>query len=229
MSTRLTAFREELLPAALFADRAFAACSALESGAEVFLRTGDAKNLLEEVLPLAVFAKFFDAIERRVRCRYLGGSGDEADAELVLSGRTVELGFYPSRILVEVTCAEDSKKAYLRREALAVQGGVFLGTDIARSAPRHHPDSRIISRAVAQDPDHYPSELADLVSAAIAKKAGKHYDPPRVLVVRYDPDGFLDPAMLRSMLAAVIVPEGASGISAVFLTDCSSGNVSHVW
>lgn len=70
---------KEALPAADFADRAFAALDAVPDDVDIHMRVGDVKQLVEEILPLAVFAKRFDVIERRVQCKYLGASDDDAD------------------------------------------------------------------------------------------------------------------------------------------------------
>ena len=212
------------MPAAEFADRAFAALDAVSDDTALRLRSGGVKNLVEEILPLAVFAKYFDAIERRIHCRYLGGSEDEADGELRLSGRAVERGFYPDRILVEATCAED-EKAYLRREALARHGGVFGGKLIWRTAPRHEPGSDIVSEPEVRDGDSGISEMAALVRAAVAMKASKRYAPARLLLVRLDPDFPVNHRKLGDVALQAALTEQPVGLLAVFLVECSTGCV----
>ena len=214
----------ESLSAATFADRAFAALDEVPDDENLHMRLGGVKNLTEEILPLALFAKYFDAPERRAHCRYLGASDAEADGELSLSGRAVDLGFYPRRVLVEITCAEDSK-AYLRREALARHGAVFTGMDIERIGRRGDSGSSVVSRVVVREGDSGISEMAGLVRAAVERKVRKNYSPKRLLLVRLDPDFALTHTKVCAVAAQSRDGQVSDAFLAVFLVECSTACV----
>lgn len=219
----LSLFKSELMAPCTFAERAFGALETITDDDARIRRIGPIKNLMEEILPLAVFARYFDMPERRVRCRYLGDSGTEPDGELVLSGRAVDLGFYPARIEVEATCAEDGK-AYLRREALAKHGAVFAGANIARTGRRREAASVIVSRPEVRDGEAAPRDLGALVRAAIDKKVAKGYSPRRLLLVRIDPDFPVASPEMCDVVAAAR-PQNMAGLLAVFMVECSTGSV----
>ena len=228
MNLDLRQFQERSLPASEFADRAFAALEGVPDDIAIHLRVGDVKKLIEEILPIAVFAKRFDAIERRVHCKYLGASDDDADAEITLNGRAVDLGFYAERLLIEATCAEDDK-AYLRREALARHGGVFTGKNIRRIGRRGAPESRIESVPDVRDGGSGPIEMAGAVRAAVDRKAAKKYSPERVLVVRLDPDFPVNDHALARVVQHANLAAKYVGLLAIFIVDCSTASIMQTW
>jgi hypothetical protein len=213
-----------LLPANTFADLAFDALEAITDDDARIRRVGAIKPFLEEILPLAIFARYFDMPEKRVHCRYLGES-NEADAEIVLSGRAVDRSFYPEKIWVEITCAEDGGKAYLRREVLAREGAVFAGGNIERTASRHKKGSTVVSKPEVRDAEAAPRNLGALVRAAIERKISKNYDPKRLLLVRIDPDFPLSPSELCVVVKESQAVSSFQGLSGVFLVECSTGSV----
>ncbi len=67
MKLDLQQFRDKLLPAAEFAERAFTALNAIPDDVALHMRTGDVKKLVEEILPIMLYSlRRFDAPERRV-------------------------------------------------------------------------------------------------------------------------------------------------------------------
>lgn len=219
----LTPFTAGWLAAGAFAERAFDALEAITDDDARIRRVGTIKNLTEEILPLAIFARYFDVPGRRVRCRYLGDSETEPDGEIALAGRAIELCYYPEKIAVEVTCAEDDK-AYLRREALAKQGAVFAGSNIARTATRRDPASALVSRPEVRDGDSAPRDLGALVRSAIEKKVAKQYSPPRLLLVRVESDFPVSSSGMCEVVAAAR-PTSTDGLLGAYLVECSTGTV----
>src|ERR1700730_11623472 len=118
----LEKFRTDFLTASTFADLAFHEVDALSSD-QYWLRSNDraVKKLVEEVLPLAMVAKFLDIPGRRVCCKYLGESDDSCDGQIIVNGAWVTSGFMEGSYNIEITAAQ-FKNEHLKREALARYG-----------------------------------------------------------------------------------------------------------
>src|SRR5258708_7141639 len=163
----LEQFRRNHLSASTFAQRAFREMESL-SAKDYWYRPkrGGVKKLIEEVLPLAMVAKYLDMPGRRVRCKYLGQSNDTCDGLVTIRGEWVNNGWLDSRYFVEVTSAQFHNE-HLKREALARYGSVFEDPDIHRVGSRRKGNDRIVSRAVAQDGDAVVTAAVDWVSKAV--------------------------------------------------------------
>ncbi len=145
----LEQFRRSFLTTGVFVRRAFASLESL-SAEEYWKRSlPGSKELIEEILPVATLIKHLEVPDRRVRCRFVGGS-ENHDAEIRLSGPEVEAGFLEPFYYLEGTSA-GFPKAHLRREAMARHGHVFGGPDIRRVGSRARGTDDVESRAVAVD------------------------------------------------------------------------------
>ena len=74
------------------------------------------KEFLEEVLPIATFAKSWEQPERHISVEYFGPNHPH-DAVITLSGAAIDAGFLEPRYHVEVTSAAFDRE-HLGRSAL---------------------------------------------------------------------------------------------------------------
>ena len=109
----------------VFVQRAYRELDSIDKN-DYLLRKGDGtKKLIDEILPLTAFLKFFERPGRMVRCRYFPDS-QNYDAIIKISGYEVKQGFIEDKYFVEVTLAEEEYVEHLRRESLARYGFVFV-------------------------------------------------------------------------------------------------------
>ena len=215
------------MAASEFADRAYHELERLQASPGYHRRTGPTKALVEEVVPLATFVKHFEAPQRRVRCKYLGRRTDKADAEIRLSGAAVSHGFYPSRLLIEITVAVQPY-AYLQRELMETGQPVFGGPNIYRTASRHAKRSRIVNKPVVRDAGNEAEENAELIVQAVARKAARVGRRKRVLLVDLEPGNIMRPRDWRRLPELCFVPETCGRFLAVFIVETTSGTVCHI-
>src|ERR1043166_1403892 len=181
----LEPFVRKTLPAFEFARLAFEIADNLSAN-QVYLRPEPGiKEFLEEVLPIATFAKSWEQPERHVSVEYFGPNHPH-DAVIKLSGTAIDTGFFRSHYNVEVTSAAFERE-HLEREALARYGSVFCDPNIHRSGSRRRRDDRIVSEATAQDADTPVKDLQAWVLRAIETKADHSYAKPSILLVRTEP------------------------------------------
>lgn len=179
-------FRKSFLPALEFVGRGYAAVEALGDH-EYFLRPRDGtKELVEEVMPLAALVKHLETPGRSVSCRLVGGDSDH-DGEIRMSGREVDQGFWKPQYFVEVTTALFPKE-HLRREALARDGSVFMGPDIARVGSKRQGNDQIVSEAAGEDLDAPLLNAISWVRERLVAKNRNAYPQPCMLVVNVEPD-----------------------------------------
>jgi len=145
------------------------------------------KKLVEEILPLAMTAKFLDIPGRRVRCKYLGESDDPCDGAVTFKGGWVDHGFLNPKYFIEVTSAQFPRE-HLKREALARYGSVFEDPGIYREGSKKKGNDRIVSVAVAQDGDAVVTAVAEWVYKAVRNKLGRSYPKPCWLIVAIEPE-----------------------------------------
>jgi hypothetical protein len=222
LTVDLTKFRNRFVPAGVFARRAFAALEALHVQEFFGRRPRGVKGLVEEVVPMAVFARNFEAPERRVSCKYLGQSGDRADGEIRVAGiYVVTQGFVERSYFIEVTTAE-APYEHLKREALARDGFVFGGPGIRRTGSRHREGSRIESKPSVRDAGAGVDDTAPLVRTAIEKKLKKDYPQPCILLVRVEPEWNLRLRDWCLLAEKAVIPNAFGKFAAVYLVHTSS-------
>jgi hypothetical protein len=190
VSLDIEQFRKRFYLASTFSRRAFAGLESLHTQDFHGKRERNVKKLIEEVVPIAIFARNFEAPERRVKCKYTSVSISPSDGEMRLSGASVEGGFVESFYYLEVTTAE-APYEYLKREALAKNGFVFSGPKIRRIGSRQKSDSVIKSEPSVTDGDSGVTDTVRMVQAAIEKKLEIAYPSPCILLVRVEPEGIL--------------------------------------
>ncbi len=187
--THLDQFRKRFLSAATFAQRAFSEIEKLPTK-DYWLRPkkSEAKKLIEEVLPLAMVAKYLDIPGRRVSCKYLGQDGGECDGKIKIKGEWVKSGFLEPCYSVEVTSAQFKNEHYLR-ESLERYGSVFDDPNICRIGSKKRGNDRIVSRAVAQDGDQVVKDLIDWIAGAVDRKVNQHapYPRPCIFIISLNP------------------------------------------
>lgn len=142
----------------------------------------------------------------------------------MLSGEAVSRGFFRRRFLVEVTTAV-RERAYLQRELLAQGKSVMLGPGIRRTLSRHSRGSTIENIAVAQDAGRGAEECAELVRAAVARKAARVGRRKRILVVTLEAESIMRPSDWRRLAELSFVSADCSRFQAVYVVDTSSGSV----
>jgi len=229
LTVDLTRFRNRFAPAGVFARRAFSALEALHTQEFFKRRPAGVKRLVEEVVPMAVFARNFEAPERRVSCKYLGQPGDRADGEIRVAGMYVTQDFCKRSYFIEVTTAE-APYEYLKREALARDGFVFGGPGIRRTGSRHREDSRIESKPSVRDAGAGVDDTAPLVRSAIEKKLKKEYPQPCILLVRVEPEWNLRLRDWCLLAERAMIPAAFRKFAAVYLVETSSAlSVSAGW
>ncbi len=186
-------FKESYLPASIFTRKAYDALERF-STEDFFMRRGDGcKDLVQEVIPIAAFLKYFEIPGRNIKCKYYG-SGHKYDAKIRVYERDGNSGWTETEYFLEVTMAV-SKKENLVREELAMSGFSFGDKDIECFGSRHKGTRKIVSRPVAEDKYVHPVKsarsirLSTLVRERLTDKARrqKNYPMPRILLVQCDP------------------------------------------
>jgi hypothetical protein len=182
----LDRFRRSFLTVPVFVRRAYAALEALDGDQYRMRSVAGAKELIEEIIPLAALLKHLEIPDRQVRCRGIGGDQDH-DAQVRIAGPEVEHGLIEPRYFIEVTSAV-SPDEHLKREALTRYGHVFGGGDICRIGSKRRGDDQIVSRAVAVDGQEAVENTIAWVKTRLRAKAAKEYPSPCMLVVNVEPE-----------------------------------------
>lgn len=221
MTEILQQFLGRELSAFELAHEAFAIADRL-SPKQVRLRDEDGvKELLEEVLPLAVFAKSLEGPESHVWIKYLGRN-EPCDAIGRFSGALVERGFREGHQKLEVTSAI-APYEYLQREALVEDGVVFGDPNIYREGSRHR-GGKVVNVPTVRDGSEYVDEACEWVADAIRKKSSRIYSQPCTLLVGLKAG---KPLALQEWCSVVETGYKAghkSGFSAGYLVDTFSNS-----
>ena len=216
-------FVRKALPAFKFAQLAYDIADDLTSD-QVYLRKEPSiKPFLEEVLPIATFAKIWERPGRHLTVEYFGPN-HPYDATVSLCGSEVDEGDIESVYYVEVTSAMFERE-HLEREALARDGSVFHDPNIHHVGSRHKGDRRIVSHATAEDGDTSLKELQAWVISAIEAKNSHTYRKPSILIVRSEPSRPLALSEWSSLIAAASSVARASQFDAVVVVDWYSSIV----
>jgi hypothetical protein len=174
----LQPFNRSFLSAFEFARRARQVHAKL-SGSDIRMRREATKQFVEEVVPLSVFALWFQTASRTVRVRHCAGN-QRFDAKLRVDERTGEVEVVRRDYHVEVTVACDLDD-YLARECLERNGFRYYGGPLERIGYGRSKTVKSSLRAV--DPDDRLIEIAQNVERCLERKASNEYPPHTILVV----------------------------------------------
>lgn len=186
--TSLAVFSRSFLSVPVFLQRTSGALSELSTQEHRLRKSRNLapKKLLEEVLPIAVFLKYFDTPSRTPRCRYCPGN-QPFDAQLKVTGREVELGLLKSMYYLEVTTAIPHDD-HLVREALHRHGFVVTSGSHRRVGSRRRGREVIETSPEVRDYDFPVAQLASLVEHALDRKQAQDHPNPAMLIVVVSPD-----------------------------------------
>ncbi|MEK7917658.1 hypothetical protein AAB988_22565 [Burkholderia contaminans] len=141
------------------------------------MRTSDVeKKLVEELLPICKFVQTRYRPGRYISVRWMDGN-QPFDAELEQRGDYVDMGYFPSRSYLEVTCAVH-KNDYLCRELITKEGAAFSPDGVKRLKT-----GDIVSEPVSYGGTEYAANFSDIVLGRISKKVAKNYPPGTTLVI----------------------------------------------
>jgi hypothetical protein len=205
---------------------AFAAMDNLHTQEFELRRDPEVKRLVEEILPIAMFAKSLEGPERHIVVTYFGDS-QTFDGEIIVSGATVESGFLESKYYLEITSAV-APYEYLQREALARYGSVFGGPNIRRSGSSGRGDAGVSSKPVVRDVGDDLEDAKRWVRQAISSKCGRAYPQPCLLLVRVEPESNLSLTDWASLISSVRDVCLASDFKSVYVVHTSTGAVHQV-
>jgi hypothetical protein len=132
-----------------------------------FTLSGSTKQLIEEILPIALLAQHLRTPELQVDVLWFNDS-ESRDGKIRLRGKPVELGFYKAEYFVEVTTA------------VSPNDFVFGGDNISRQGKR---GSSIVSDPEVQETGAYVSRLAEWIIDCAKAKSKKKYPTPCILVI----------------------------------------------
>lgn len=181
----LEQFRRSFLSSSIFVNRAHVAVGRL-TGDTYWTRKGEAKELIEEVLPIAALLKHLCIPGREVKCR-LAQPYLNHDAELRFAGRDVTRGSHEARYFVEVTSAA-SKVNHLYRESLATHGYVFGGQKITSTGSKRLGNRSVKSEACAIDHAEMVLDVIRWIRECITAKSTKSYPSPCFLIINLETD-----------------------------------------
>jgi len=223
----LHTFRREFLSASEFSDRAFDEVEELASD-QYWMRSTDraVKKLIEEVLPLAMVARYLDIPGRRVSCKYLGESEDDCDGQILVNGDWVTSGFMEARYYIEITGAQ-FKNEHLIREALARYGSVFYDPKIHREGSKFRGDDKIISNAVVCDGDQEVLDTLSWINGAVQSKVKNRYLQPCILIISLSPGRPLSLGEWTRIVNEFPRAVTRERFNKVFLVDAIAGVVHH--
>jgi hypothetical protein len=170
-----------------FVSRAYSEINKIDNNEFFRRKNRETKKLIEEILPLATFLKYFEGPERKIKCIYFSDNR-KYDARIKIKGIEVEKGFIESEYYLEVTIAENQKIEHLRREALARYGSVFGGEKIRRVINKKKGINKIESNPSIQDIDYPVKAAIQLSKRAIEKKINENYPKPCLLIVQVTTD-----------------------------------------
>ena len=169
-----------------FAERAYGLLDAIHDDEYHTRSDPEVKALVEEIIPIATFAKCFEAPERHATIVYTGDT-ERYDAVMTVTGKTVELGHILPTYYIEVTSAV-APYEYLQREALSRHGSVSGGPNIRRIGKRADGTADVESKPLARHAPDARWDAINWINTAIKKKSAKDYPDPCVLIVRVQTD-----------------------------------------
>jgi len=231
MSVDIDQFTNEFIGVAEFSDRAIKALEQLHSSEVHFPRPRNVKSLIEEIWPMAIFARSLDIPQQRVSIKYSGNRSNEPDGRIRLSGSSVSFGWIDAFYDIETTVAEQENE-YLHRELLATTGAAFHNPDTKRVGSRRQADSFISNEPKAVSSEAPLLETIEVVSKAIRRKVDKEYQNLPILVVNVNSGWNLTTSELCEVAEAVYTDELRSTFPGVYLVCPHSASrvpVVHLW
>ena len=180
---------------------------------EYFKLSGSAKQLIEEILPIALLAQHLRTPELHVDIRWFNDS-EARDGKIRLQGKPVDIGFYQAEYFVEVTTAV-SPKDYLQREALYEDGIVYGGDTIHRHGKRGSP---IISEPEVLEGKATVIRATNWIIDCVRAKASKTYPNPCILIVNVKPEkslSILDWAYIFETIQTDVIESDFESIYAI--------------
>lgn len=208
----------------VFVQRAYRELDSIDKN-DYLLRKGDGtKKLIDEILPLTAFLKYFERPGRKVKCRYFPDS-QNYDAIIKISGYEVNQGFIENKYFVEVTLAEEEHVEHLRRESLARYGFVFGGNNIRRIKNTKSGTNFIESKPIGHDVDFPVNNAVELVKKALERKNQKIYPNPCILVVEVKPERPLSLSEWVMLKNEVQSSVNRNKFRATFIVDWSTSQV----
>jgi hypothetical protein len=217
----LDRFRKSFLTVPVFVSRAYSELEALDGDQYRMRSVPGAKELIEEVVPLAALLKHLEIPGRHIRCRFVGGQAGH-DAQIRVSGRDVDLGWLKPSYFVEVTVAVSSID-FLKREALTRNGYVFGGEDIQRV--KKGKTRGVVSRAAAVDGEKAVDDVIAWATKSVAAKGAKRYPRPCILVVSVQPERPLRVREWSRVIEALHPSVDRSRFERAFLVDWGTNTV----
>lgn len=212
---------EKKLPAEAFIKNAFSAFENLQqsdNGKTILrLRKGDfAKKLIEEILPIAIFLKYFKKLGVNLHCQYFPGDQSGYDAKMYCEGTLVENHFLKSEYSLEVSLACHPKD-YLMRECLEKGVPCFGGDGIERLR-----NGTIESVPIVTDPDEIIQKLANWIESRLTSKENKGYPDAAstFLIIPIFPDILLWPNEWTEILQKLKLTADNSSFCDLFI--CNS-------
>ena len=162
-----------------------------------------ARVLMDEALPIALFANRYYAASPQVTISHIIGN-QNYDA-IVTDSRQL-----PEAIqFIEATTTLMSYADSLRFELMNAQGHAPAYGSVSAVGPKHN-RTAITAQSIALEHGTIRSEHLQRVQTAVSKKASKHYEPNTALIVAIDDyvpfESKADCAALDSMARSVLVP-----------------------
>jgi hypothetical protein len=220
-------FTKGELSASEFCQRAYDALDQLSKEDLLLRKSKGSKQLLEEVLPIATFAKYLERPGRKAFMRCFGGN-NPYDGMVYLSGQEVEHGFLQSEYYLEVTTA-NSPSDYLHREGIARNVPVFGGEKIERVGSKKNGNDIIVSKAIAEDGESAVNKAAEWCIKAINAKIQKEYPSPCILLVGCLPTRCLNPIEWGKVVQEVVNATSPNKFSGVYIIQAWENIVLPAW
>lgn len=160
------------------------------------LHEGLAKQLMEEVYPLAIFGRHkFGDTDRILLEPVIGNQSYDA---IVTDLRTKP----NTQSYVEITQSHEGENDYLRRLVLQKQGCIFMPSDVIKTGTKKT-GLKVSVKPNVNSGEIAENELNRIVDAA-KRKAGKDYPTGTSLIIVFDDDRFFQRAMDDSNLDAFV-------------------------
>jgi hypothetical protein len=179
-----------------------------------------AKQLLEEILPIALLSQHLRTLDLQIDVLWCGDS-QEYDGKLKLEGKPVNRGLYERQYFVEVTTAT-SPIRYLQREALLKNRFVNGGDDIHRLGQRGSP---IVSNGQVQNVEAPSRQVIEWIVKCLESKADKTYPTPCILVINVDALEYLSVLDWADVFRAINPKAIESNFTAIFAIDTYHNSV----
>lgn len=230
MCVDLDQFSREFIKSSEFSDRAIEVLEKLQASEVHHPRSRDVKSLIEEIWPMAIFARCFELPQRRVLLKHTGRSPSLPDGIMQLRGALI--GFsVDAEYEIETTVAEHTNE-HLHRELLSTKGIAFQNPTTQRVGSRHKSNSYIRNKPCAVDSDEPLKEAVELAEHALLEKLKKGYTTPRILIISLNSGNSFSVSELCEIADSLYsdrIRKGFAGISLVCHHTGACVPVTPVW